>query len=220
MNDLNKLSLLIFDLDGTLVNSVYDYGDTLNKVLAQYNTDPFSYAEVQEMVGGGTLKLVSKAFERRGIARDLAPKAHDLFCEIYDQNLTNKTKTYLGVEETLAHFSNCRKAVLSNKPHVFTQKIIEELNLLPHFDLVLGAGNGYCPPKPDKDSILYILNKLQISPQEALIIGDSTHDIHAGQNAGIATCCVTYGYRSKAVLTPHQPTFFIDQMTDLINLIR
>lgn len=215
-----NIELIIFDLDGTLVNSIYDITDSLNCVLTTFNYKPIDYVSAQQLVGGGTLKLVQKAFGDKANDADFIEKAHGLFTENYLHNLTNKTLPYEGVLNVLQHFKHKKKAVLSNKPHALTVKIIKELHLDRYFAMVLGSNEALYSSKPSGEGILHILSELKTQPKNALMVGDSVHDIQAGKNAGIATCAVTYGYRTKEVLLCETPDYTIDHVQELAHLLK
>lgn len=218
--NLSSLQLIIFDLDGTLVNSVPDLTDALNIVLKLPKNNYFNEVEVKKMVGSGIRKLLEDAIKKVEYKGCIEQLLID-FKTQYNNNLVNKTTPYEGVVETLKNIpSHIKKAVLSNKLDPFTKKVIQGVNLENHFDLILGANIDIYKSKPSPEGIEYILNSLNIKPENTLMIGDSTHDIHAGQKANITTCAVTYGYRSRDILEKENPNFIIDNLTEIIELIK
>ena len=215
-----KIQLIIFDLDGTLVNSVADITESLNFVLTTFGEKNLTANVVQAMIGDGVQKLIHSAWSNSNVDPDLLNKAHELFMNRYTDNCTVKTHIYPDVIQTLIYFDKIKKVILSNKPHPLTLKVVKETRLEPHFDLVLGANKAWYKPKPSKEGIDFVLNKLSINPKNTIIVGDSTHDICAGKNAGIHTCAVTYGYRNKLTLETAKPEYSIDRLHDLIPILR
>ena len=215
--NLNTIKLLIFDLDGTLVNSQFDITDGINHALTSMNRTPLSEEHVQRLVGGGVKKLVELAYSNTSDEIVLA-QALKLFNEYYHNNLTTKTKPYNGILDVLKHFSKLKKAVYSNKPHPLTTRVINQLDLDCFFDIIIGSDHSKYKPKPSSEGVEIILKSLNTLPEHTLFIGDSTHDIHAGQEAGVLTCAVTYGYRDEKILANENPDFLINTPTDLIKL--
>ncbi len=209
-----KYKLLFFDLDGTIVNSMYDIGDAMNHTYRTFGHPEISYEEIPAMVGGGIRKLLVDAF---GEEADI-DYIHKIFYDYYTQHYVDKTRPYPNVETALQKLDFIPKAIFSNKPHRFTTGIIDKLALKKYFIYVQGARPELYQNKPDPSGILYGLSQLNIRPQETLFIGDSTHDIQAGKAAGTDTCAVTYGYRSKDTLLAEKPNYIIDDLSELIDL--
>lgn len=216
--DTSTLKLIIFDLDGTLVNSVPDLTDAINHVLSLTDDRRFSTDDVQKMVGSGMRVLVEEAAAKVGYAGSVDQLLVD-FKEQYNKTMIVKTRPYTEVAETLAKLSGYRKAVLSNKLDAFTKEVVKGVGLEENFELVLGANTDLYKSKPSSEGIEYILNTLKVDPAHAMIIGDSTHDIHAGKHAGIGTCAVTYGYRNADLLKQENPDFMIDKMSELLKVL-
>ncbi len=209
-----KYDLIIFDLDGTLVNSMYDVGDALNYVFRHYGLPELTYDQVPAMVGGGMRSLLRKAL---GPDADLDEALRLLF-EHYDKHYLDHTRPYPFVRETLGKLP-MQLAVLSNKPDKYTKAIIRELDLATHFAMVLGHVPEWYERKPDPGGIRYILKHLHVAPQRTLMVGDSTHDIHAARRAAISSCGVTYGYRSPEQLRETGAGCLIDRFDQLLEII-
>jgi len=214
-----KIELIIFDLDGTIVNSIFDIADSVNHVLVKMNRDTVSVPEVQEMIGSGVKKLIELALIDVSDEIVLA-NALKIFQEYYTKNLITKTRPYEDVLNTLNQLSNFKMAIYSNKPQDLTDKVIMGLDLNSYFDTVQGADESKYKRKPSEEGINYILKKMKIKPENAIMVGDSTHDIHAGKRAGVKTCAVTYGYRDEKILTNESPDFLIHKLTDLVNILK
>ncbi len=218
MQDFSKdIKLLIFDLDGTLVNSLADLTDSVNYALTKINYPRINQEQTAKFVGSGLKKLLQLAVGNTDEV--VYEKTRSFFMEYYNINYVNKTTYYKGVPEVLSHFSDKQKAVYSNKLHEFTVKTIQKLQLDKHFIHILGAKPELFQPKPNPKGIHIILNELNILPTQTIMIGDSTHDIEAGKAAGVYTCGVTYGYRPKEALLKTKPNFLIDDIEELIKFL-
>ena len=213
MKALKNIELIIFDLDGTLVNSQFDLADAVNHALGKLNRPFIKYEQVPAMLGGGVNKLLELALNN--YTKEEFKKAHHHFVKYYNNNYTNKTKAYPDVISVLNFFDKKKKAVYSNKVHAFTVEIISKLGLNQYFEKVIGARPELYKKKPSPEGIFLLLKELNISSENAIMVGDSTHDLHAAQAAGIFSCAVTYGYRSTEVLKTCQPDLLIDQLSDL-----
>lgn len=217
MKRLEGIELLIFDLDGTLVDSQYDLADAVNFALFRMAKPQFAYGVILPMLGGGVRSLISQAFET-SVPEEI-DEALGFFNEFYAKNHAVKTDYYPGVRETLGKLRNKTMAVLSNKPHSFTEGIMAKLDHEGYFDLVLGAKPEIYALKPSPEGLRTILQKLNIAATKALMVGDSTHDIMAAKSIGMRTCAVTYGYRSKEVLAGEEPDIMVDSFAALAEVI-
>ncbi len=216
-NSFSHIKLIVFDLDGTLVNSQFDLLDALNYALKELDRPLISPEQIPSMLGGGIRELISKALGKK--SKQKFDEALSLFQRHYSRHAADKTKPYSGVPETLEVLRSYRKAVLSNKAHPFTLQIIQKTGLEKHFDLVLGAQTDKYALKPSPEGLQYILRKLGIPPQHALMVGDSTHDIKAAQSLGMKVCAVTYGYRPAELLEKAKPDALIDRIQNLAELL-
>lgn len=213
---MNHIQLIIFDLDGTLIDSRFDLGDAVNYALEKLGKPKLTYEELPPLLGSGLSYLLQKATQEEDPA--ILQHARRLFDEYYSQHHADKTRCYPGVKETLAALPHLRKAVYSNKAQEFTEAIIRKLGLAPYFDKVMGAQPERYPLKPDPAGIRIILEELGTPPESALMAGDSTHDMEAGKAAGLQTCAVTYGYRPAEVLQKAGPDYMIRSFSGLLEL--
>ncbi len=212
------IELIIFDLDGTLVDSRFDLCDGVNYALEKLGLPRrISYEEVTPMLGSGLSYLLEAA--TGATDKTVLQQARLHFDDYYGRYYAHKTRPYPGVVETLAALSHLKKAVFSNKAQAFTTGIIRELQLEPYFDRVLGAQPERYALKPDPAGIRFILSELNTRPENALMAGDSTHDLEAAQAAGIRCCAVTYGYRPAEVLAEMRPDFSIRRFDELPGLL-
>jgi phosphoglycolate phosphatase len=187
--------LLVFDLDGTLVDSVPDLANALNEVLRERGHGPLSDAEVAPMVGDGVPALVARAFETRGASAAEAVEALPRYIKIYEANATNLTRPYPGVRDTLVWLRQrgYRTAVCTNKLQQATETVLSGLDLARLFDAVAG-GDRYPVRKPDKGHLLGLIAELGGSAERAVMIGDSENDAAAAHAAAVPLVMMSYGY--------------------------
>ncbi len=214
-----SLKAVIFDLDGTLVDSVRDLRDAVNNLMAEESLRQFEVDEVKSMIGDGAAKLVERAvLAAKG---DLArlPELVARFLKIYEANASRHTEAYPGVAETLTGLRSrgLSLAVVTNKPYAATIDILETLGLRGYFDAVIG-GDTLPERKPHPAPIIAALKQLDVAPEAALMIGDNYHDVQAAQAAGVRAFAVTYGYSHK----PHAELGaerLMDNMSELLPLV-
>jgi len=214
------IKLLIFDLDGTLVDTSQDITNAINYAVRPWGIGPFSAEEIKSMVGSGITKLLHSLIPfKKNDKEDLQRKEEVInrFLQYYSEHLLDNTKTYPKVKETLIKLKNYKKVVISNKREILSKRVLEGLGLLEFFDLVLGS-DSVPEKKPSPVPMLEALKRTGVSRDEAIIIGDSNYDIESGRAAGIPVIAVTYGYRSKELLK--EADFMIDSFPELLTLLQ
>jgi phosphoglycolate phosphatase len=187
--------LLVFDLDGTLVDSVPDLHAAVNAMLRERGHRPLSPLQVKRMVGDGVTALVARALAASGGASDEMATAVPRFLQIYEANAAYLSRTYPGVPETLAVLRRhgYRTAICTNKPQRATIAVLQGLGLLPLFDGI--AGGDYFPvKKPDARHLLGLMAELGAGPGSAAMIGDNENDAAAARAAAIPLVLMRYGY--------------------------
>lgn len=191
------IKLIIFDLDGTLVDSIVDITNALNESVRELGIPPFSIGAVREMVGSGVSSLVERALgdERRHLKETTVQRLVDY----YAAHTVDDTRVYPGVRDVLEQLSRFKRCVLTNKRQSLAIKTLEGLNLTHSIDEILGSANGY-KKKPSPEPVNALLARFNVHPEEAVIVGDSEVDIRAGKSAGVHTIAVTWGYRERAFL--------------------
>lgn len=212
-----NFELLVFDLDGTLVDSREDIAHTVNHVLALYHLSPLPDHAIAAYVGRGVASLVRSVLGEEN--RHLYKKAMPLFKAYYAEHLLDHTALYPGVRELLDSLEGYRKAVLTNKPTVYSVRILEGLGVAGFFEAVLG-GDDVRAKKPAPDALIDLARQLHIAPEKMLMIGDSTVDIETGKNAGVKTCAVTYGFGEKEDLLRAGPDYILDSITDVRGILK
>ena len=187
---------LIFDLDGTLVDSLPGIAASLNRALALHGLPAHGDAAVRGFIGDGARMLVTRALGSGATAH--IESMLRCFSEDYAVSWQHGTRPYEGITALLAdlHSRGASLAVLSNKPHAFTSEIVAKLFPEHTFAAVLGNREGL-PHKPDPAGALEIATTLGIAPENCNLIGDSTMDLDTARNAGMATVAVTWGYHDR-----------------------
>jgi phosphoglycolate phosphatase len=207
------ISLLIFDLDGTLVDTLDDITASLNYTLERLGKERLSRDRVRQLVGDGVDVLLARAF-----AEPAAPQqAVALYKSHHTRHLTVHSRLYPGVKETLEHFSSIPLVVISNKSSEFVRPVLECLGISRFFADAIGADSGLSL-KPAPDMVLRALTRFHADRERAAIVGDGTTDLSAGKAAGIITCAVTYGFRQEAELRRAGPDHVIGSLADLRNI--
>jgi phosphoglycolate phosphatase len=208
--------LIIFDLDGTLVDSIADIAASLNVVIAPYMSEPVTADELKPLVGGGAIKLTADLLFAKNVPLDRTAVAK-IFVEHYANHLTDRTLPYPGVIETLEKLADQKKAVLSNKLTHLTQRVIEQLALARFFEYVAG-GDSSPEKKPSAAPILRVLEHFGMSADEGLMVGDSVYDIEAGRAAGVKTVAALYGYGQGDYAT--RADFTIREFSELLEIVK
>ncbi|PKL51801.1 MAG: hypothetical protein CVV37_04645 [Nitrospira bacterium HGW-Nitrospira-1] len=205
-----KIKLIIFDLDGTLVNSSADITNALNYAGRPYGLETLTVEKTVSLVGEGVTRMIEKLLGERWA--DLRCVVLERFLEHYSRHLTDYTVPYPGVRNTLEMLGNYKKAVISNKREDLSLRLLEDLELSGYFDVIWG-GDSAPEKKPSPVPVLEMLKKVSCGHDEAVIVGDSNYDIEAGRAAGVRTVAVSYGYRDVSFLK--DADFIIDSMEEL-----
>jgi len=197
---MDKVKLVIFDLDGTLVDTSDDLTASLNFAITKLGIPPLSVSETVALVGEGLTRLLEKVLEPQGLMEHHAQAMED-FLEHYSAHLTDKSRPYPGVKDTLNKLekSGIAMAVLSNKREDLSRRLLDELGVGKYFSLIAGS-NTVPEKKPSPEAVKFVLRKFKCEPFQALVVGDSSFDIEAGRNAGVRVVAATWGFRPREVL--------------------
>lgn len=206
------MKLIIFDLDGTLIDSKKDIAQAANHTLELLGSPVLEEEIIYEFVGEGVKRLLEKCLGRKD--HDLLERAWQIFCEYYRHHLLDNTVLFPGVKEILDYLWFLDKIIISNKPDQFCSPVLNGLGILPYFRMILG-GESLPHRKPDPAPVYLVIEKFALRPKQVMIVGDSGIDIECGKRAGIYTCGVTYGFRSREELMEAQPDFLIDHLEEL-----
>ena len=204
--------VLIFDLDGTLIDSKLDLALSVNAALSHLGREPVAHERIYSYVGNGAPTLLRRALGE-GMTDADVERALAYFLEYYRAHMLDNTVTYPGVREGLAQLADRQMAVLTNKPVRFSKAILEGLDLSRYFRYIYG-GNSFERKKPDPMGAQVLLRDLDAEPQEAMVVGDSEVDVQTARNAGTWACGVTYGLGS-ARLAESPPDLLVDSLTEL-----
>jgi phosphoglycolate phosphatase len=185
--------LIVFDLDGTLVDSQRDMADSANEMLAGYRAGPLALEAVTAMVGNGAGKLVERALAAAGVDAPL-PEALERFLAIYDRRLIEHTTPYDGLPAVIADAAaRAPLAVLTNKTEAASRRLLDAFGLAAHFRWVIGSDSTF-PRKPDPTSLRHLVASAGATPATTLMVGDSAVDIETASRAGTRMCVALYGY--------------------------
>jgi len=211
--------LIIFDLDGTLIDSKRDIAYAVNETLKKMGLSPIPQEEVYGYVGNGVRPLIEQTMANNGLEADL-PTAIDHFRELYIKHLLDTTIMFDGVPEVLEHFRTDKKmAVASNKPYRYVAKILDGLGMTGYFSSVKGGDNVEVK-KPAPEMLNTILEETGIDRDSCVFVGDSGVDIRTGKNAGVKTVGVTYGFRPMEEIMENEPDVLVDTPLMLKEVIR
>jgi phosphoglycolate phosphatase len=191
---VEQFRLIVFDLDGTLVDSRRDIADAANTLLVECGAQRLPEERIGRMVGDGAATLVARAFEAASIEQP--PDALQRFLAIYDRHLLDHTHPYPGIPEVLDRLGlRAKLAVLTNKPIASTRRILAGLDLARHFpdDAVIG-GDGLFPRKPNPAGLRYLAASAGVLVESALLIGDSVVDWRTARAASMPVCLARYGF--------------------------
>jgi len=211
----------IFDLDGTLADTLASIAYFANNALKTYGLKEIETQRYRWLVGDGASELVRRMLV---IAGDYEFKYFDkvsaLYSQSYDENFLYLTTAYAGMPETIAALKakGIKLAVLSNKPHATTCKIVESLYGSDVFDLCYGQRQG-SPLKPDPTVLLEMIKELGVNPEECLYLGDTAVDMVTGHRAGVRTVGVLWGFRDRQDLEEHDADWIISKPEELLTLI-
>ncbi|MCC8147132.1 MAG: HAD family hydrolase [Bacteroidales bacterium] len=216
----NNFSAVLFDLDGTLVDSLIDIADAMNRTLTHFGYPVFNYGAYKYFVGNGLRTLVYKCLpedkkEDRYVNETLAVMMIE-----YGKSYSNKTVLYPGISGLLDELTSkgYKLAVLSNKADNLTQKIASILLRQWKFEIIMGATEQF-PRKPSPDAALFIAEKLNVYPENIMYLGDTNADMQTANAAGMYAVGVTWGFRERKELEENGAREIIDHPKDLIPLL-
>lgn len=208
--------LIVFDVDGTLVDAFQDITDAVNAALAQWGRPPKSKKRVIECVGHGVRWLMEQIIGNDDVPLD---EALAFMRDYYQEHPARTAELYPGVAATLAQLdaAGIRLAVLSNKVEAITRKLLEMLGVADHLDRIVGETERY-PRKPAPDGLLALAAKLDAAPARTLMVGDNDTDCDVAANAGCAFCAVTYGAKDRAHWEARGVAYVIDHFEELTRI--
>ena len=214
------IKLVVFDLDGTLVNSIYDLADSVNSVLSKNGYPTHDTEKYYHFVGNGTVKLIERALGDETDDQKEILRIHEEFLDYYSEHCLDKTIAYNGVYELLRDLADMKVmlSVASNKTDVFTKEIVDKLFSDIQFSEVSGKKDGV-PKKPDPQIVFDIMKALNVTADEVLYVGDSDVDVKTGHNAGLPVCGCEWGFRGREELVGAGSDFVVKNPCEIIDSI-
>ena len=214
---------IVFDLDGTLIDSAPDLHAALNRLMALENRRSLELSEVIRMIGDGVPKLVERGYQATGeIPEPAELKAKtEQFSADYEKNATELTQLFPGVVNTLEFLSENQvpMGICTNKPQAATLKVLGAFGLSNVFEAVVGGDQLGGVRKPDPRHLMAALEQLNVTPADALMVGDSPNDIDVAINAGVRSIAVSFGYR-RVPIEDLGANLIIDRFEDLIDAFK
>jgi phosphoglycolate phosphatase len=205
-----SFDLVIFDLDGTLVDSAPDIAWALNATLAEAGVAALPIDTVINFVGDGAAKLIERALQSAGASVD-STALMARFLVHYADHLCVGTRLYAGIVELLDHLARAgvQTAVITNKPHALARGLLERLSIVDRFAVVIGDGDGY-PRKPSPDAARGIIARTHTLPERTIVVGDGLPDIRMAHAIPCRVVAAAWGYVPHAALQAESPTFIAE----------
>ncbi len=218
--DSHRFQAVIFDLDGTLLDTLHDLGDSMNRLLQRHGWPVHPPSSYKMFVGNGARKLIERAVPADQHTPEVLDQCYREFIEDYRQNWAKKTAPYTGIPELIDSLYNrgIRMSVLSNKIHDFTVRCVERFLAPEKFQLIFGERPGI-PRKPDPAGALEIAEKTGIAPENTVYVGDTAIDMQTGTAAGMYTVGVLWGFRSRQELEENGAMHIIERPEELMDVI-
>lgn len=214
-NTQEPFELVIFDFDGTLIDSKYDIASAVNLTLEDLGLPSRSQEEIFGFVGDGVKRLLQLSVGENNHER--YGEALRVFREHYLMHCLDTTEFYPGLDQVFSRLNGCRKAIATNKSLEYTLRIVEGLGAMDWF-AAIESPTDTSDLKPDPGMLLRILEKLNLSPERAVLVGDSTNDVRAAQAAGMRACAVGYGYGKREKVLALNPDFYCESPEDILKI--
>lgn len=226
MNPLRELCggelprLVMFDLDGTLIDSVPDLAEAVDRMLAELGRPPAGVEKVRDWVGNGARVLVRRALaddiDHAGVSETQTEEALARFLDIY-ADCHNLTALYPGVHELLETLSTAavELAVVTNKPERFVAPLLEQVGLGGYFRWIIG-GDTLPQQKPDPAALLQVMRLAGVEATQSLFVGDSRNDVLAARAAGVPCVAVSYGYNHGRPIAEEEPSLVVESLAELL----
>jgi phosphoglycolate phosphatase len=213
---LSSVRALIFDLDGTLIDSKQDLIHSVNAMLLELGCKQLAASTISGYIGHGAPQLVARALGD-GCSEEERQHALQFFLSYYEHHKMDTTQAYPGVAETLEQLAGMPMAVLTNKPVRISVRILEQMGLSKYFRVIYG-GNSFETKKPDPQGATRVLRDLDAEPREALLIGDSEVDVQTARNAGTLAAAVNYGFGVHD-RGAYPADIYLDRFGELVTLL-
>ena len=220
--NLRQKELIIFDFDGTLINSIPDLTLATNEMLSHYSLPPLTIEEVTPFIGNGAKLLVTRALEfsmSKKATPELLEEALDIYVDAYNKTVCQETYMYPNVHDTLKqlHNNGFKLVICTNKPYRFIEPILDKLAIKEYFTTWIGE-DSIEKKKPDAAPLLHLAELNNTSIDKCVMVGDSRNDILAAQNAKMESIGVSYGYNYNENIKDYSPTIVIDDFKEILTL--
>ncbi len=212
---MKHIDLMIFDLDGTLVNSGGDIVASVNYTLKSLGISVKSEEEILGFVGDGVNKMIERALGKD--FQHLFDQALDIFSDYYSMHMLDTTCLCDSVVEVLEHFSDKRKVIITNKRRHFTLKMTDALAISNYFEEIIGA-DSTAYKKPDRRLFIPLLERLHAAYDETVVIGDGVNDVMLAKNTGVVSCALLNGLTKRDVLLALDPDFACEGLWELLTI--
>jgi phosphoglycolate phosphatase len=212
---MKHIELMIFDLDGTLVNSGGDIVASVNYTLESLRTPTKSKEEILTFVGDGVNKMIERALGNS--FQYLFERAMDIFSDYYAKHMLDTTCLCDSVIEVLEHFHDKRKVIITNKRRYFTLKMTDALGISKYFEEIIGA-DSTAYKKPDPRLFIPLLERVHAVYDATVVIGDGVNDIMLAKNTGVLSCTLLNGLTRRNILLALDPDYACEGLRELINL--
>lgn len=220
---IKKPAMVLIDVDGTLVDSVPDLAYCVDEMMKQLDMPVHGEDKVRNWVGNGVERLTRRALigQLDGEPDDeLFEKAYPMFLDLYDKNVCERSCLYDGVREALDFLksTDVKIGCVTNKNAQFTLPILEKLGIKDDFEIII-CGDTLDKKKPDPLPLLHAAEKLDATPEQSLMLGDSMSDVKAARAAGFDIICMSYGYNHGEDIRDYHPDAVVDSMAEIKNII-
>ena len=220
---IKKPDMVLIDVDGTLVDSVPDLAYCVDEMMKQLDMPVHGEDKVRNWVGNGVERLTRRALigQLEGEPDDeLFAKAYPIFLDLYDKNVCERSCLYDGVREAIDFLKtkDVKIGCVTNKNAQFTLPILEKLGVKDDFEIII-CGDTLDKKKPDPLPLLYAAEKLGVTPEHSLMLGDSMSDVKAARTAGFNIICMSYGYNHGEDIRDYNPDAVVDSMAEIKNII-
>lgn len=212
---MKHIDLMIFDLDGTLVDSGRDIVASVNYTLKSLDIPTMKHEEIICFVGDGVQKLIERSLGKE--SQHLFDDAMDIFSDYYTRHMLDTTSLYDSVIEVLDHFRDKKKVIITNKRRYFTLKMTEALGILKYFEEIIGA-DSTAYRKPDPRLFIPLLEKIGAIYNDTVVIGDGVNDIMLAKNTGVLSCALLNGLTHRDILLALNPDFACEGLRELIRI--
>lgn len=214
------IKAVLFDLDGTLVNSLEDLATSCNFALESFGYATHETEKYRYFIGNGMQTLIERILPEDKRDNETHKKVFDVFYNHYSQHFVDKTKPYEGIPELLDNLKEkgLKTGIISNKKHEMTLEVVNKLFNTGVFNAVFGKMEGY-PTKPDVKLTLKLMEKLGVKPDECVLVGDSGMDMAAAVNAGCKGVGVLWGFRTKEELLENGANYIVSDTNEILKII-